>query len=233
MRCLAAVVAVAALTLSFPIHPQAPQTAAIFRVGLKSIAIPAPPGDNLVETGPDYRVLLEPLATAANRLVAGFLLPDELNTIRTSKTSLTRYSLVEVSRRLEFSDVSPEQFKQFGDATAQQFGTVINDAVKDQQEEINRKLKTLGENSTTVTLDKPLVLGVFFSKIDATSFGMIMPLQLNGETKKHAAACTLVRVHDRVLFLYTFTPYTGEDSVKWVSTSAEKWAGAILNANKE
>jgi len=230
MRLCAAASVVLVLALPTAICAQAP---ASFRVGLKSIAIPAPPADNLVEAGSDYRVLLEPLATASNRIVAGFLLPDELNALRTGKTSLTRYSLVEVLRSLEFSDVTPDMFKQVGDSTAQQFGTIITGSLKDQQDEINRKLKALGDSATAVTLDKPVPLGTFFSKTDAVSFGMIVPLQVNGQVKKGLVACTLLRVHDRLLFLYTFAPYTGEDSVKGVSASAEKWADAVISANKE
>ncbi len=62
---------------------------------------------------------------------------------------------------------------------------------------------------------------------------MILQLKVNDEMQKGFSRLHLVRVHEHVLFLYTFTPYTGEDSVKWVSTNAEKWADAVLSANKE
>ena len=70
----------------------------IFRVGLKSIALPAP-SKELIETGSDYRVILDTLTPVTNRLVAAFLLPEDLKAIQTGPTPLSRYALVEVPRR--------------------------------------------------------------------------------------------------------------------------------------
>ncbi len=97
------------------VHTQTPQPTPTYRTGLKSIAIPSP-NTELVETGPDYRVLLELLAPNQNRLIAGFLLSDELKLLTTSKTSLSRYALAETSRSAEFATVTPEIFKQLTDA---------------------------------------------------------------------------------------------------------------------
>jgi hypothetical protein len=202
-----------------------------FHVGLQSIAIPPPPSTTLVETGPDYRVLLDNLADARDRIVAGFLLPNELAAIQAGKSSLSRYCLVEVLRAVEFTDVSADSFHQFVDAVGQQYGAVIPGALKDEQEDIDHKLKMLGSGST-ITIDKPLQLGRLYGKQDAAGFGMIVPVNVNGAPKKVTVVSALIRVHDRVLFLYTYSPYTDEDSVKWASSTSEKWADAVLASNK-
>jgi hypothetical protein len=202
-----------------------------FHVGLQSIAIPAPPSTTLVETGPDYRVLLDSLADVRNRVVAAFLLPSELAAIQTGKSSLSRYCLVEVLRAVEFSDVSADGFHQFEDAVGQQYGAVISATLKDEQEDLDHKLKMLGSGSK-ITIDKPLPLGRLYGKQDVAGFGMIVPVNVNGEVKKVAVVSALIRVRDRVLFLYTYSPYTDEDSVKWASATSEKWADAVLAANK-
>lgn len=227
MRRLASAFAMLALIVPAALRAQAPAT---FRVGLKTIAIPAP-ADNLHETGSDYRVLLENLVPTSNRLVAGFLTPDELKGLQTS-TSLTQYALVEVPRRAEFADVTPEIFKQINDSLATQFGGDGSGTLKTQQDELDRKLKDLGATST-VTLEKPLLLGSLFNKPDAVSYGEVMPVTVNGVTTKMVMAVNVIRVHQRVLFFYLFIDFKNEDSVKWVSATGEKWADAILAANKE
>ncbi len=227
-----------ALVLSFALLPSClaaqTQTAlppdSAFRVGLKTITIPSPSPD-LAETGPDYRVLLQTLVPTNNRLVAGFLTSDDLTNIRTKpSTSLSRYALVEAPRRAEWADITPDIFKQIDSTLTTQFEATAN-GFKDQEDEINRRLKALGQDKT-VTIDKPLMLGAFFSKPDASGYGEILPIKFNDASKKVAVGVTFLRVRQRILFLYLYTLYTDEDSVKWVRTTSEQWADAVLAANK-
>jgi hypothetical protein len=215
-------------------HAQATKSTdvATFRVGLKSIAITAP-STELVETGSDYRVLLDTLTPVNNRLIAAFLLPADLKAIQTGTTSaLSRYALVEVPRRAEFASITPEFFKQLAGSLGKEFDASLDAKLKDQQDEINRRMKALSASPTTVTLDKPVMLGSFFSKRDAEGFGGVMPIDVNGKKSKMAMGLTVVRIQERVLFLYLYTSYTDEESVNWVRTSGDKWADAILAANK-
>jgi len=208
-----------------------PSNSQTFRVGLKSIVIP-PPSAELSETGSDYRVLFEILAPNTNRLVAAFLLPEELKATVSGTSSLSRYSLVQVPRRAEFANVTPDIYKQIADSMAGQFGATFDGTLKDQTDELNRRLKSVNSDAPTVTMDKPLMLGKLFSKPDACSFGMIMPISANGKTKKMAAAISILRIQERVVFFYTYTEYTNEDSFKWARTTAEQWADVVLKANQ-
>lgn len=202
-----------------------------YRAGLKSIAIP-PPSAEFAETGSDYRVMLELLAPNSNRLVAAFLLPEELKAMTAGPTSLTRYALVEVPRSAEFATVTPEVFKQISDGMAQQFGVAVAAALKDQEEEVNRRLKVYSSSAPTITMDKPFMLGTFFSRPDTCSFGMILQMAANGSPKKEVAAISVARVQERVLFLYLYADYVNDDSVKWVRTTAEQWSDSVLKANQ-
>jgi hypothetical protein len=210
----------------------AAQDASTYRAGLKSFTIP-PPTSDLVEPGPDYRVILEPLAPTANRLVAAFVPRADLELLRSAHgAALTTYALVEVPRRAEFSEIGPDQFKQIADAVGTQFGASFSATMKDQQEEINRKLKALNSSQAEITLEKPVQLGTLFSKQDACSYGMLMSVSMNGQTKKVAMGMTLVRVQSRMLFIYTYTEFKDESSVQWIRTTDEHWADSILQANK-
>lgn len=208
------------------------QDAATYRAGLKTFTIP-PPASDLVEPGPDYRVILEPLAPTANRLVVAFVPRADLEALRSMHgAALTTYALVEVPRRAEFAEVGPEQFKEVADAVGNQFGASFSATMKDQQEEINRKLKVLNSSSAELSLDKPVQLGTLFSKQDARGYGMLMSVSMKGQTKKVAMGMTVVRVQSRMLFLYTYTEFKDESSVQWIRTTDENWADSILQANK-
>ena len=203
-----------------------------YRAGLKSIAVPAPTSD-FVELGPDYRVILEPLAPDSNRLIAAFTLSDDAAALRSGAPSgMKQYALVEVMRRAEFSTITPDIYKQIADAMATQFGATLDGSIKDAQDQLNRSLKVLSDNAATVSLDKPIQLGLLFSKADACGFGIIMPVSAKGDTIKMAAAVLVLRLQERVVFVYLYKEYKDEASVRWVTQTAQAWADSILAANK-
>jgi hypothetical protein len=223
--------ALLAITFLPPCSSSVAQDTPNYRAGLKSFIVPAP--SDLVEAGPDYRVLLEPLAPINNRLIAAFLEPADLDKIRSGHSALLDlYVLVEVPRRAEFTDVSTDQFKEIADSMATQFGATVDATMKDQQEEINRRLKALNSSAAPIALDKPVQLGTLFSKPDASAFGMILAISSGGQTKRMVMGMTILRIQSRVLFGYTYMEYKDESTVQWIRTTDEHWADAILAANK-
>jgi len=216
------------LPCSFSVAQEIPT----YRAGLKSLAIPVPSSE-LVETGSDYRVLFENLAPTTNRLIAAFIEAPDLDSIRSQgSTALNRYALVEVPRRAEFANVTIDQFKEITNSLASQLGVKVDESIKDQQDEINRRLKALGSNVPDITLEKPVQLGTLFSKPDACAYGMIMAISSGGKTKKMMIGVTTLRVQSRVLVIYTYNEYKDESSVQWVRTTDEHWADVILQANQ-
>lgn len=208
------------------------QSTPTYRAGLKDFTIPTPTSE-LVEAGSDYRVLLEPLVPINNRLVAAFLQPADLDTLRSgAAAALGRYALVEIPRRAEFADVTPELFKQLSDTIGTQFGAEVESTLKDQQDEVNRRRKALGSAASDITLDKPVQLGTLFSKPDAAAYGMIMAVSTGGKTRKMIMGMLVVRVQSRVLLIYMYGEYKDQSSVDWIRTTDEHWADAILQANK-
>jgi hypothetical protein len=199
------------------------------RVGAVSIAIPSPTND-LVEPGPDYRVIFEPLAPVNNRLVAAFLPRDKMDTLLKGSTPpLDEYALVEVARRMEFTEIDSATFQQIAEALGKQFGGDISQ--KNGQEEINHNLKALG-SSDSVKIDKPVPLGIFFAKSNAIGVGSITPYNVSGVTTRMAGCLTLLRVRGRILSVFTYVAYKDEGTVMWVKTTSEQWADAILKANE-
>lgn len=213
-----------------PAKPLEPQS---YRSGLKSIVIPPPTAD-LSEIGPDYRVLMDSSVPDTNRLLAAFLSAEDFVNVRSGiSKGANRYALVENLRRAEFIDVDADTFKQVSNSVAQQFGATLNASVKDEEEELNRKLKAMRGSDTTMTLDKPMQLGVFFSKPNACSFGIIQQISAAGSSVKMVAGVTILRVQNRLIYAYLYSAYKDEDSVQWVRKISEQWADAILKANQQ
>jgi hypothetical protein len=156
--------------------PAKPIEAQSYRSGLKSIVLP-PPTTDLNEMGSDYRVLVESMVPDTNRLLAAFVSAEDLANVRSGVSKpLVRYALVENLRRAEFADISADIFKQVSDGVAQQAGVDLSASTKDNEEELNHKLKAMLGSNTTVALEKPVPVGAFFSKPNACGFGMIESL---------------------------------------------------------
>ena len=203
-----------------------------YRVGLRSIVVPSPA--ELQETGPDFRVLFERLAPDSNRLVAAFIPAGDIAKLPAgSADGLARYALLETLRQAEFADIDETIFKQAKELIAKQFGTTVDAPAMDTkaiQDELNHRFKEQGYTGQ-VSLDKPVALGVFFSKADAIGFGMLMDVNSGGKTQKMIGGMALIRSQGRLLYTYIFTHYAGDDSAAWVRTTSEQWADAILKAN--
>ena len=210
--------------------PAEPQS---YRSGLKSIVIPQPTAD-LSEVGSDYRVLLDSLVPDTNRLLAAFLTAEDSTNIRSGVAKpFGRYAMVENLRRAEFADINADLFKQVSAGAAAEVGAALDSSMKDPQVELNHKLKAMLGSDKTITLDKPLQLGAFFSKPNACSFGMIESVSAAGNSTKMVVGMTILRAQNRLLYAYVVSPFKDEESVQWVRKISEQWADAILKANEQ
>jgi hypothetical protein len=200
------------------------------RAGKVNFSIPSPATD-LVEMGPDLRVLMETSAPGNLRLIAAFIPPDNLAKLPAeSNMRFQNYALVEVPRAAEFRDVDQAVFKTVVDGAREQFSG--GDLQLNMQTTMDRRLADLGVGAGKVTFDKPTQLGTIFAKPDATGFAMMVPMAANGQTGTMVGATILVRVRSRVLFAYLFSQYKDKGSVDWVLKTAGTWADAILKSNE-
>jgi len=210
-----------------------PAPAQSYKAGGIAVAIPSP-ATNMTDVGFGNRKFMEVFVPPDNRLIAGFLLTNDLPKLgKTSDGSiLSKYAIVEVARHMEYMDCSSSDFGKLTAAMKKQFGDVVNSTTKKVEEEFNRRMKSLDLNKLTVKLEKPVQLGCLFSKQDAYGFGMIMFVSSGGTATKMGVGSALVRVKQRVLFLYLYAEYKNEDTVKWLRRATEDWADAVLKANK-
>jgi hypothetical protein len=212
-----------------PQNPPAPPT---YKAGGTPIAIP-PPATDLVEVGDEARGVVEVAVPDSNRLIAAFLLPEDLPRLTKGSDNpmLTKYALVEVPRSGEYSDVEASDFKDIKDEASQEIGTDLSSSVSETEDEFNRRLKDLNVNAT-FSLGKPVQLGPLFAKTDAFGFGLITQVTVGANSSNLAMAAAVIRVRKRVIFAYLYAEYKNDDTVKWLRKSSEDWADAILKANQ-
>ncbi len=212
--------------------PQNPPAPPSYKAGGTPIVIP-PPTTDLVEVGDEARGVMEVAVPDSNRLIAAYLLPEDLPRLTkgSDNPELTKYALVEVPRSGEYSDVEVSDFKQMTDSASQELGAALNSAFSETEDEFNRRLKDLNVNATA-SLGKPVQLGPLFAKTDAFGFGLVTQVTVGSSSTDMAMAAAIVRVKKRVIFAYLYAEYKNDDTVKWLRKSSEDWADAILKANQ-
>lgn len=226
------------LSLGFAVaaNAQAATTAsqpATVRAGRLNFVLPSPTPD-LVEMGPDLRVIAETLAPATNRMIAAYIPAEDLAALPAGNgKTFDKYALIEVLRPAEFNDVSDELFKSIVDATGKQLdGPALSETTKKTQDILSNRVKELGLRSD-VALEKIAPLGQIFSKTNAAGFAMMLPFAVKEKTVNMACGLIVLRVHNRLLYAYLYARYTDQASVNWIASTGEAWADAILKANAD
>jgi hypothetical protein len=199
-----------------------------FPVGGMTLTLPAP--QDMVELG-NQRSLFDPAVPDTNRLIAAFILQKDLPALHDgSKQILTHYAMVEVLRSGENMTVSADDFKGIADSIGKQAGELVDSSFKQSEDEFNRKMKAMDLNLQVT--GKPVMLGTFFFKTDAYSFGMTAPVTANGQTTSMIVGTILLRVKSHIVFAYFYSAYKDEQSPGQVRATSEQWADAILAANQ-
>ncbi len=236
MKKLIAGLSVLSLVLIFSIHDASAKDPVIqsFKAGGRPIAL-VPPTSEMAEMGYDNRELMEIFVAQTNRLIAAYAMKKDIPGISRGDQDLVleKYAMVQVPRRAEYMDVRPEDFEQVTAGAKQAFGDTMGTTLKEVEDEFNRRMKALDLDEATMRLGKPVQLGCLFSKKDAYAFGMIMPLTMgNGEKLKMGMGATVMRVRNRLLYVYLYAQYKDENTVRWLKKTTEAWANAILKANR-
>ena len=202
-----------------------------FQVGGKTVAIPSP-GSEFSEVGDANRDGMKVFVPESNRLVSGFVLSTDLPKLfKTEKNDMmVRYALVEVPKTSEFTDCNTADFKDVVSGVDESLKN--GNYVAESETEFNNRMKKMHLDSLQIRIGQPAPLGRFFYKQDVICLGMVMALELGGESARYAVAIMLIRVKQRLMFVYLYNAYENQESVSWLRKTAETWGDRILTANK-
>ncbi|MFZ2632925.1 MAG: hypothetical protein WAX48_15190 [Desulfosalsimonadaceae bacterium] len=204
-------------------------------VGGTSVVIPSPAYD-LVEAGDSNRQGLEMYVGEANRLLCAFLLTNDIPRFANHPNlRLSKYALAFVGRRSEYMDCGPLDFQNQVDAYKQSFKQSLQDdaSIAAMMKDVDKSLDPISKMlDTKVLLDKPVPLGVYFSKEDAFGYGMATQVTRNEQSWKMAGGFALLRVRQRQIVISLYTTYEGEQTLKWLRVATERWADEIIKTNE-
>lgn len=192
----------------------------LFSIGGTPIAVPLPASE-MTEVGNDNRgLMVEVLNDPKTRLVAAFVLTNDLPKLREARHDLLRYATVIVPRGNEFRDIDVNDFRELKQMAGQTIGKVVDTT------------EQASASDSEPSLSKPMQLGCFFSKEDAYGFGMAVSVVKGDTNRRMAIGGAMLRVKQRFFFAYLYSEYKDEETVKWIRRATETWADAILRANK-
>ncbi len=189
------------------------------------------PGSDFAEAGDKLRTtFFELLAPSSNRLLSAYLPEKTLATLNAGKSlDLDIYSMVEVPRRAEYSDVTPQAFEEVLKGMETSMGK-FDSNVGDLQQEMNLRLKSLGVKP--IEIGHPEMLGGIFRKSDAGGFAMLVAVkQADDRSATMAGGMAVLRVRQRLIFAYLYRKYESPETISWVHKTLEAWCDGILAKN--
>jgi hypothetical protein len=131
--------------------------------------------------------------------------------------------------------VSAADFKEVKDQVA----TSMDQILAEKKDEINARLKKLAEEGqgAEVELTEPMMLGTFLNQENAVCSAMMMKARSpdgKGGFNERVIACgmSIMRVKDKILYLYVYSHYTDEAALEWAKNTSKKWVADVLAANK-
>jgi hypothetical protein len=137
--------------------------------------------------------------------------------------------MVEVARRAEYADCTPQAFDQFLQSVAPSLGSFDAKKLGELEEELNIRLKHLG--SKPFAIDRPEMLGGIFKKLNASGFAMLLSSKQDTRTMTMASGMATLRIKQRLVFAYLYRKYESSETVSWIRKNLEAWADAILARN--
>ncbi len=193
---------------------------ASFTVGGVSVAVPSP-APEMTQIPRDKRHLLEVLVPAGGRLIAAFVPATEA---ASGNLTMRRYAFVQTQVNVEKVDFGVEQFRSLKDVADKENGKFSEASLKMARE-------TLRDRNIPVTIGKPVRLGRFFSTDDAYGFGLVIDGSANGKTARMGVGTAMVLVKKRLIFVYLYAAYEGDETLQWLRRTTQEWVEAVRSAN--
>jgi hypothetical protein len=211
-------------------------------VGGKTIHVPSPAGfHEISELSPDTRKLSETMVPSYNRLLAVFVSESDLGRIMKGEPlEFEQYMFLQVYRKVEHTNVSGSQFKQFVGQFKQENETLlervkdrIGPLLDDMSGKLSKDYGVLGK----LKLGETVPLGIFIEQNDAVGIAFLVKSQVSVEGQQidvlMASGMSYIRVKGKILFAYVHSNYETQNNLEWVRTTSRKWVDQILATNVE
>lgn len=239
MKTLPCFAAALALSLSVPSHAAAPDAVpapaearpATFNVGGEAFFFPAP-SDAYSEVGYDNREFMELWVPGSNRLISAYVLNGSMAelTSRSPDLRMDSYGMVQIARGLEMMQCSNSDFLEVMSETKKIMDDSLDEIVGDANNELKDRMKTI--SNVKVSVNQTVNLGTLFEGEDKYGFGIMCAVNAGDETIRMLIGCAILRVREKLLYVYFSERYKNEDTAVEVKNVLSAWSDKIIEANK-
>lgn len=213
---------------------------ATFQLGDQLITIPAP--NDFEEAASQFESIKTRFTVTedpANDVLAVHLPHALCEKLRAGETGpLNFYTKISVAKRARAVDYSVEEFASLvGEfrKTGSEVMDINGPTMKETLEYLSKGLSDLNKKETQVDMDQPLNLGEFDTRPNAYSVMLLVNVKAQSGGLKVsgliAGGITLLRVKQRLIFVYTYRKYESKADVETLRDFTKQWIGQILAAN--
>jgi hypothetical protein len=182
--------------------------------------------DDFVEASkefPEARKLRERTIPDSNRLLAWYIPPDEIKRRREGKpVQYHRSRSAQLFRPSLETPVAIEQLKR--DLRAQQ------DSMPAALKEFAAKLQSRWDIPLDISDAK--MIGILGEGEEWISFGMVLPPPPEEGQQSMVVVVANVVLDGRLIYLNVHSPLRSPEDLAWARATAQKWAEAVLKANR-
>lgn len=203
-------------------------------LGGVEILLPPPQGD-FAEVGALIRTKsFEPMVSTANRLLTAYVPGGLIPALNTggAPVTLPTYAMVQVSKRSESVPCTPEDFQRVL-ATME---PALNKYATEKNEELEKELTARRKSpglADPFELDRPFAtLGWVVRNVDAAGYVMLITARGDQFSVTMVMGAGLVRVRERLIFVYSYRKYESPDSVRAAGKELGTWVDEILFKNR-
>jgi hypothetical protein len=203
------------------------------KIGDVTIKVPAPSGfvryDGLNERIDGVMLQMVP---KTNRLLLMFATPKDAALAKKGKPEeLGRYMMLQTFRAAEDMKLSAKEFGQVVEGVEAQFAS--SEKAEQLQDEVNAQLKKT-KDAKDLKVGETVMLGVYQKTEYSVDMGMLIKAQVrNEEPTPMAAAFSIIRLREKVLYLYVYSGYYAAEDIAWTRKTVKEWREAVVAANRE
>lgn len=212
----------------------APAQAVEIKIGDMPIAVPAPEGFvEMSRESAEMDRLGHVLTPPGNRFYAMFLPKDEAEGVRNGQQpTLERYMTVQTLKDLEFEPLGNWDIRQIIDAVREDAKQGLEKYRDDVNRVIDSQINANAPQEARLSMETSVPLDIYLD--EETALGSLQKIRYKTPdgTMEVAVAMTVAVIKRKVVYLYVFKQYEGEDDADWARRTALDWIEQIYIANK-
>lgn len=209
----------------------------VVQLGARKLTLPPP--DGFVEVLNRYKGVTDRLKATEDpgNEILSIAVPESFtkNLDVSQDIDLEFYTKISVSKSSKATDTSPEFYAAVVKEMEKNFSTYFSPdsaVMKDMEKNSSKGLTELLGEKVTVNVGGTTPLG-FFEKTDNVFSSMLLVnLEVYGRKLAILGTLSLVRVNQKLIFVYTYKMSPKAEDVKTLGDFAKKWTAKILTANK-